>query len=159
MFIYSEGHIPILPALQKFEETQVQGINAETLNLSLTLYRINFLSMFKFWGICLPWNSDSLSLIRSCCCSLFIVQKVKLIQLIRKHHFLVYVTIDVLYIWREVLIWPLLIRYILHNGLFAVSKSCLHDVLGNQLYSAIPMVKKKIHFNWNSAEGLNLRKC
>lgn len=33
LFIYSEGYILILPALQKFEETQVQGINAETLNL------------------------------------------------------------------------------------------------------------------------------
>ena len=33
LVIYSEGYILILPALQKFEETQVQGINAETLNL------------------------------------------------------------------------------------------------------------------------------
>lgn len=57
----------------------------------------------------------------------------------------------------EILIRPLLIRCLLHNGLFAVSKSCLHDVLGNQLYSAIPMVERKIHFNWNSAEGSNLR--
>lgn len=56
-----------------------------------------------------------------------------------------YCTFDAISYQGEILKWPLLIRCILHNGLFAVSKSRLHDVLGNQLYSAIPRAQKKSH--------------
>lgn len=70
---------------------------------------------------------------------------------------LMYCTFDAISYQGEFLIRPLLIRYSLHNELFAVSKSRLHDVLGNQLYGAIPMVERKIRFNCNSAEGSNLR--
>lgn len=68
-----------------------------------------------------------------------------------------YCMFDVISYKGEILIRPLLIRCILHNGLFAVSKSHLPDVLGNQLCSAILMVERKIHFNRKSVEDSNLK--
>lgn len=68
-----------------------------------------------------------------------------------------YCAFDAISYQGEFLTRPLLIRYSLHKELFAISKSHLHDVLGNQLYGAIPMVERKIHFNCNTVEGSNLR--
>lgn len=122
-----------------FSETEVSKVSPCPSDCSGT----NFVSMPEFWVIVLKWKQKCLW--AALAVYLWFKRSNHFAELENTAHkslgILMCCTFDGISYFCKFLMWPLLIGYIFHNGLLAVSKSHLHDKFNNRLDSANPILK------------------